>query len=428
MKGLLLRLSGLDADAENAVRLIGFFDRLITGRAGLDTLVRSTAELAGCPVGVHAPGQGTSLRADPEIGAPGPPPPGAATRTLEGGVVVWVDRAGTPAPLDDMLLERFAIATAILLEHSGVPRPELGDPALVELLLSADAGAAERSRALHLLGYRPQARLRVVATIGADGLGGPAAQLGEVRAVLIDGEVPGLLRDGSPMGTGRSDGQRLDGGGVDGVFSRAARASTGLRPTGDHTGPEAPPKTTRTALPPATDRSVSGPGPARASTRPTNARELPGPLLAALPDGARAGVGPELPGLDAARSWAAARTALRFTAAAEPVVWWERLGGLAAFDGKLGAAELGSLPDLQALDRLAGESHGEDILAALGALCATGSARKAAAVLHRHHSTMPARLARAEAVLGFDVDSPGGRFRLHLALMLRRLRDNAGVS
>ncbi|MEQ0560164.1 helix-turn-helix domain-containing protein [Amycolatopsis sp. NEAU-NG30] len=416
MKGLLLRLSGLDADAENAVRLIGFFDRLITGRAGLDTLVRSTAELAGCPVGVHAPGQGTSLRADPEIGAPGPPPPGAATRTLEGGVVVWVDRAGTPAPLDDMLLERFAIATAILLEHSGVPRPELGDPALVELLLSADAGAAERSRALHLLGYGPQARLRVVAAIGADGLGGRAAQLGEVRAVLIDGEVPESLRDGGPVGTGRSDGQRLDvgtgrsngqrldGGRVDGVSSAAVRASTGLAP--------------------ATDRTVSGPGPARA----TNARELPGQLSAALPDGARAGVGPELPGLDAARSWAAARTALRFTAAAEPVVWWERLGSLAAFDGKLGDAELGALPDVQALDRLAGESHGEDILAALSALCATGSARKAAAVLHRHHSTMPARLARAEAVLGFDVDSPGGRFRLHLALMLRRLRDNAGVS
>ena len=43
MQGLLLRLSGLDADAENAVRVIGFFDRLITARASLDALVRSTA-------------------------------------------------------------------------------------------------------------------------------------------------------------------------------------------------------------------------------------------------------------------------------------------------------------------------------------------------------------------------------------------------
>ncbi|WP_223281229.1 helix-turn-helix domain-containing protein [Streptomyces antnestii] len=71
--------------------------------------------------------------------------------------------------------------------------------------------------------------------------------------------------------------------------------------------------------------------------------------------------------------------------------------------------------------------HGEDTLSALDALCATGSARKAAALLHRHHSTMPARLTRAEAVLGFEVGSPAGRFRLHLALMLKRLRDNADL-
>lgn len=333
MKGLLLRLSGLDADAENAVRVIGFFDRLITGRAGLDALVRSTAELAGCRVGVHAPGQGLSLHAEPGLDAvtPGTAPAGAAVRRLDGGVEVWVARGGAPLPLDDMLLERFAIATAILLEQGGVPRPELGDPALVELVLSGDAGTAERSRALHLLGISPAARLRVLAGTGVDGLTGRAAQLGGVRAILTDA------------------------------------------------APDA------------------------------------------LPDGGRAGIGPELPAIDAARSWAAARTALRFTSGSEPLVWWERLGGLAAFAG----SDLAELPDIHALDRLAAEPHGDDTLAALDALCATGSARKAAAVLHRHHSTMPARLARAEAVLGFEVDSPAGRFRLHLALMLRRLRDNS---
>ena len=338
MKGLLLRLSGLDADAENAVRVIGFFDRLITGHAGLDALVRSTAELAGCRVGVHAPGQGLSLRAEPgeDVMTPGTAPAGAAVRRLEGGVEVWVARGGAPLPLDDMLLERFAIATAILLEQSGVPRPELGDPALVELVLSEDAGTAERSRALHLLGIAPAARLRVLAGTGVDGLPGRSAQLGGARAIFVD-TVP------------------------------------------------------------------------------------------ALPDGGRAGIGPELPAIDAARSWAAARTALRFTADAEPVVWWDRLGSLTAFAGRLDGPDLAELPDIRALDRLAAEAHGDDTLAALDALCATGSARKAAAVLHRHHSTMPARLARAEAVLGFEVDSPAGRFRLHLALMLRRLRENSGL-
>ncbi|MGV9364837.1 helix-turn-helix domain-containing protein [Amycolatopsis sp. NPDC003731] len=339
MKGLLLRLSGLDADAENAVRVIGFFDRLITGRSGVDALVRSTAELAGCPVGVHAPGRGLSLRAAPghDVVTPGAAPVGATARTLEGGVVVWVARDGAPLPLDDMLLERFAIAAAILLEHSGVPRPELGDPALVELVLSEDTGTVERSRALHLLGFGPATRLRVLAGSGVDALAGRSARLGGVRAVLLPGEV------------------------------------------------------------------------------------------ASLPEGARAGVGPAGPAIEVARSWTAARTALRFTSAAEPVVWWERLGGLAALADKLAPAELAEQADVRALDRLAAEPHGADTLAALDALCATGSARKAAAALHRHHSTMPARLARAEAVLGFEVDSPAGRFRLHLALVLRRLRDNADL-
>ncbi|MEV6872484.1 helix-turn-helix domain-containing protein [Amycolatopsis sp. NPDC051128] len=378
MKGLLLRLSGLDADAENAVRVIGFFDRLITGRAGPDALVRSTAELAGCPVGVHAPGQGLSLRAEPgaDVTTPGPAPGGSATRLLEGGVVVWVARAGAPIPLDDMLLERFAITAAILLGNSGVPRPELGDPALVELVLSADIGTAERSRALHLLGFGPTTRLRVLAGTGVDALGGRSARLGSVRAVLVTGEGAGLEL---PAGGRAGRGLELPAGG------RAGR------------GPELPPD----------GRAGRG---------------------LDLPAGGRAGLGPELPAIDVARSWAAARTALRFTSAAEPVVWWERLGSLAALDGKLGPADLAELADVRALDRLAAEPHGEDTLAALDALCATGSARKAAAVLHRHHSTMPARLARAEAVLGFDVDSPAGRFRLHLALMLRRLRDNTELS
>ncbi|MGW4214349.1 helix-turn-helix domain-containing protein [Lentzea sp. NPDC004789] len=327
MKGLLLRLSGLDADAENAVRVIGFFDRLITERAGLDTLVRTTAELAGCPVGLHAPGQGLCLRAEPGgVVVTGPVPVRAAVRSLEGGVEVWVAREGKPAPLDDMLLERFAIAAAVLLDHSSVPLPELGDPALVELVLSESVGTAERSRALHLLGIAATAPLRVLAATGE--VPGRSVLLGTVRAVLSE-DVP------------------------------------------------------------ATD--------------------------------GRLGVGPLLPAIDAARSWQAARTALLYTSDSEPVVWWERLGGLGLL-ARIEHADIAQLDDVRALDRLAAEP---DVIATLDALCATGSVRKAAALLHRHHSTMPARLARAESVLGFELDSAAGRFRLQLALMLRRLRDNS---
>ncbi|SFR05376.1 PucR C-terminal helix-turn-helix domain-containing protein [Lentzea waywayandensis] len=328
MRGLLLRLSGLDADAESAVRVIGFFDRLITERAGLDALVRSTSELAGCPVGLSAPGQGLALRADTGGAVTaGPVPARAAVRALEGGVRVWVAREGTPAPLDDMLLERFAIAAAVLLEHSSVPLPELGDPALIELVLSESVGTAERSRALHLLGIAATAPLRVLAATGE--VPGRSVLLGTVRAVLST-EVP----------------------------------------------------------------DVEG----------------------------RLGIGPLLPAIEAARSWHAARTALRYTSDSEPVVWWERLGGLALLAEQLDSADIAALPDVRALDRLAAEPG---MITMLDALSATGSVRKAAAVLHRHHSTMTARLVRAESVLGFGLDEASGRFRLHLALMLRRLRDNA---
>lgn len=336
MRGLLLRLSGLDADAENAVRVIGFFDHLITGRVTLDVLVRNTSQLAECPVGVSSPGRGLALRAEPGSGTSvAGVPAGAARRELEGGTVVWVARDGDPTPLDDMLLERFAIAAAVLLEHSSVPLPELGDPALVELVLSDGAGTAERSRALHLLGVDPAAELRVLAGLGAGHIEGRAADLGKVRAVLVTGEVPD---------------------------------------------------------------PVSG--------------------------GGRLGVGPRVPAIEAARSWRAARSALRFAADGEPVVWWERLGGLAVLADRLDHTDLAEIADVTALDRLAAEPHGGDTVAVLDALCATGSARKAAAVVHRHHSTVPARLAHAGSALGFPLDTPSGRFRLHLALVLRRLRDN----
>src|SRR5882757_1600467 len=144
MQGLLLQLSALDADAEHAVRVIGFFDQLVADRVSVETLLRMTAGLAGCPVGITASARGLRLRAG-RSGAPetGEAPSTARTRELPDGTVVWLDRTGPPLPLDEMLLERFAITAAILLNHTRLPLPDLGDPALVELALSENAGEAE---------------------------------------------------------------------------------------------------------------------------------------------------------------------------------------------------------------------------------------------------------------------------------------------
>ncbi|MET0136027.1 MAG: helix-turn-helix domain-containing protein [Kibdelosporangium sp.] len=316
MEGLLLRLSALDADAENAVRVIGFFDRLIARRASLDTIAANATELAECPAGVFSAARGL------QVG--GPVPASAASRRLEDGTVVWLARQGKSLPLDEIVLERLSIAAAVTLDHSRLPLPSLGDPALVELALSDSAGEADRSRALHLLGLTPSTKIRVLAVNGTPH--GLTAALGSLHAVL------GRSEDPAPQ---------------DGLVGASAY----------------------------------------------------------------------VPAIQAPAAWQAARTAVRFATPAAPVVWAERLGSLAALAG---LADF-DVPDVRALDRLADEPGMLDLLAAV---CETTSIRQAAAKIHRHHSTIPPRLEHAQAVLDFALDTPNGRFRLHLALVLRRLRDN----
>lgn len=142
------------------------------------------------------------------------------------------------------------------------------------------------------------------------------------------------------------------------------------------------------------------------------------------PNGGRLGVGPRVPAIEAAQSWQAACSALRFATTREPVVYWDQLGCLGVLADRLDPTDIAQLADLTALDQLAAEPCGGDMLALLDAVCVTNSARQAATILHRHHSTIPPRLAHAQKVLQFPLNTPAGRFRLHLALILRRLRDN----
>ncbi|MBO2457730.1 helix-turn-helix domain-containing protein [Actinomadura violacea] len=339
MKGLLLRLSGLDADAENAVRVIGFFDRLIAGRAAPHALVRATAALAECPAGLADPARGISLRSEPGAAAGE-----RSVREFAETGLVWLERTGAPLPLDDIVLERFAFAAALLLERD---RDERDDAALAGLAVSADAAEAERSRALRALRFEPAAPLHALAVAG------------DVAAVLA-------------------------------ALGRDARAAS--------------------------------PGPVHTVL----AREVPADLEHRTPGGTRIGIGPALPGVRAPESWRQARSALRFTTLGEglpAVVRHDRLGGLAAIAARLRPEDIAQVADVAALDRLAGEPHGGDVLDVLVAFCATGSTRKAAARVHRHHSTIAARLAHAERRLGFSFHAPGGRLRLDLALLLRHLRD-----
>jgi hypothetical protein len=144
----------------------------------------------------------------------------------------------------------------------------------------------------------------------------------------------------------------------------------------------------------------------------------------AEPHADRVGVGPAVAVLDLPDSWAAARTALRFTAegtAQDPgprVVHADDLGGIALLTGLVGT---GAEPpsDVRTLEAAAAASPW--LLATLNAVASTASLRAAATAINVHHSTLQERLVQAEHLLGWPVRTPQGRFRLQLALTMRHL-------
>ncbi|MFJ9562880.1 helix-turn-helix domain-containing protein [Streptomyces fuscichromogenes] len=356
MRALLLRLSRLDADTENSVRVVTFFDELTANRTPLPAVLDATARLAECPVGVADAGLGVCLRSDGErTAAVTAVPETAAVRELSVGCRVWLERTGPALPLDGLLLERFALTVAPLLDPArGEPLPRLGDVALLELAMSRSAAQAERARALRLLGYEPTTPLHALAVKGtAD----------ETKCLL------------------------------------AALRERGFRVRSADLGAEHAVLTPR----------------------------FPGDAVDDLPPGIAVGVGPALPAADTPSSWEQARTALRFArtgSSASAVVRAGQLGALAAL-ARLSARDIAEIDDVKDLDRLLAEPGGAELLAVLEAFCATGSTRKAAAEVHRHHSTVAARLGHAETILGFPLAEPQGRTRLELALVLQRLRGTA---
>jgi PucR C-terminal helix-turn-helix domain len=159
-----------------------------------------------------------------------------------------------------------------------------------------------------------------------------------------------------------------------------------------------------------------------------NLPNLPGPEN--IPP-ARLGVGPAVPVLELPHSWSAARTALRFTAAGTPqdpgarIVHADELGDLALL-GKLVVPGAELPADVRALEAAIADAPWT--LVTLHAVATTPSLRAAAAEINVHHSTLQARIAHAETLLGWSIHTPQGLLRLHLALTMRHLALTAGIS
>ncbi|WP_433832370.1 helix-turn-helix domain-containing protein [Actinoplanes sp. CA-015351] len=160
MKDLAVRLAALDADASAAVQVIAYFDGLVEAGAGLQSIVRGAAVLAGCPARLDDPTRRVHIRvladgssatdSDQQIHNRWP-------LAAAGSATLRLERDGPPGPVDPMVLERAATAARTILDRTRGRAPAADEIALIELLVDAAAPPDARHRAARHLGLPPDA-------------------------------------------------------------------------------------------------------------------------------------------------------------------------------------------------------------------------------------------------------------------------------
>ncbi len=159
MQDLLGRLTALDPDASETLKVVSYFDALVERSVGVESMLRGAAVLSGATVGQRDGRQIMRVRADGV--RIDPADPGDAWKLRDSGpdAVVWIEREGEAHTNDAMILERLALALGIIRARRSV-----GTESAVELAISSYAGADERVGALSRLRLAP-GRYRVVASL-----------------------------------------------------------------------------------------------------------------------------------------------------------------------------------------------------------------------------------------------------------------------
>ena len=172
---IVVKLSALDPDAGAAVQVIGRFDALIEGRAGLEPILGAVGVLCHSPARLVIGRHGVDLRVDADGRAersatqidpqwlcsplePGEPP------------AFWLERGGDYSLVDAMVLDRAAFAAREVLHRTRGRFPSAGavdDPAAIEVAVDAGASEEERRRAAALLQLPPQGLVRAIARAGS---------------------------------------------------------------------------------------------------------------------------------------------------------------------------------------------------------------------------------------------------------------------
>lgn len=117
------------------------------------------------------------------------------------------------------------------------------------------------------------------------------------------------------------------------------------------------------------------------------------------------------------------RAADRVKGAGTSAVSYEELGSWAEVIRQFPPSRANEMEEVQLLGRLSGEHPW--LVDTLQALVDQPSLRRAAGVLHVHHSTLQERVRWLNGQLGFDIGLPKGKARATLALLLWRISHEA---
>lgn len=151
MQELAGRLKVLDPVAGESVKIIGYFDSLVAGGAGVESVVRAAAILSGVPAGARVRGRLIGVDADGARTTPQEPEGADATDAPR----VWLERREGDGVNDAMIVDRAQVALSIIVARA--------DPTMsaVERVIDATTSRVDREAAAHRL--RLSGAVRVVA-------------------------------------------------------------------------------------------------------------------------------------------------------------------------------------------------------------------------------------------------------------------------
>lgn len=195
MQELVGRITALDPEASESLKVIGYFDALVEGHANSEVLLRGACMLTGCATGLVA--DQTVMRLDAKgVRDPAAVAPSAAAwpeHTIAGDWRAWIEREGPAHANDAMVLERLAIGLAISLERT---HPAAIARRSLEVLIDSTEPKDARDAAAQRLRLDATLAVVIVALPATDKFELPirnsviATPVGRVRAVLTS---PGEL-------------------------------------------------------------------------------------------------------------------------------------------------------------------------------------------------------------------------------------------